>query len=90
MKKHQARIANMALGFASVYALFNVGSISETFPPTVVQLIKQLLISGFAVCLFISPKSVIALGAAMSPKITSILNVFFGGKSKDDNNEIDK
>lgn len=84
MKRLQAVSANLGLGFASVYALFLVPSISEIFPPSSLVLIKQGLVLGFSICLLASPKSVISLGHQMVPKIISILSLFYTkGKSND-------
>lgn len=84
MKRFQAVTANLGLGFASVYAMFLIPSISDIFPESLLLIIKQAIILGFAICLLTSPRSVISLGSFMVPKIMQILSLFTGAtKNKD-------
>lgn len=83
MKKIQDLATNLGFGIGSAYAFFLIPSIADLFSPTFMVLLKQILAISFAVCLLISPKSLVEVGEKFGPKLITILNTLFG-KNKSD------
>lgn len=83
MKRIKQTAANLALGLAIVYVMFTFEPIHSLFPPTVVIMIRQVLVISFGVCVLLSPESIIRMAERMAPKVQSILGIIFGtGKNK--------
>lgn len=83
MKKVKDFAAQLGLGLGTAFCLFYIPQVQDLFSMEFLVLVRQVLILGVAVCVVVSPESLISLGSRMAPKIISILSIFINNnKSK--------
>lgn len=73
----------IGLGAGVCYAFFSITTVQELFSPVFIIMTKQALSLIFAVCLFISPKSLVNIGQQFSPKVIAFFKIFFTSDKQD-------
>lgn len=83
MKQLKSVATSLAMGLGLVYTLFLWEPIEGLFPVSAITLLRQAIVISFAVCVLISPDSIVRAAERMVPKVVGILTMIFTNKKKD-------